>query len=150
MTSDLTLELERATNSAFEQLGFLLPDRELTEEQIRAPLTASCRIPFRGPRVGALEVQVAGNVLGNLALNMMGEEEEITQEILLDALGEISNVICGNFLPALGGMDAVFDLSTPEAFPQPLPEGKDGREAAAKAVVGLESGRVELTMRLSR
>lgn len=149
MTSDLTSELKKAATSAFEQLGFLLPDQDLSEEQEGAPVAASCRIHFRGPYSGAMEVVAAGAYLDELAGNMLGDGEAPSRDLVMDALGEIGNVICGNVLPALGGKNAVFDLQAPEVHPGTLPAAP-GMEEVARVRLGVDEGRAELTVHLSR
>ena len=69
--------------------------------------------------------------------------------MVLDALGEIGNVICGNVLPALGGKEAVFDLSAPEVRTGQLPE-VSGMEQVAGIRLGVDEGRAELTIHLTR
>jgi len=147
MTSELTLELKKAATSAFEQLGFFLPDQDLSEEQSGAEVTASCQVRFQGPRSGAMEVVAAGPYLAELAGNMLGDAEAPSQEMTLDALGEISNVICGNVLPHLGGDEAVFDLSAPEVRMGPPPP-VEGNERIARVLLGVGEGRAEITIRL--
>jgi CheY-specific phosphatase CheX len=148
MTSDLTLQLRQAAISTFEQLGFLLADEEVSEEQAAAPITGSSRVRFRGPHSGALEIEIAGNFLTELANNMLGVEGDPPREVVLDALGEVSNVICGNVLPFLSGPNAVFDLSAPEPSTEPLPPNASSRGNVAKVSVGLDEGRAEVTLRL--
>jgi CheY-specific phosphatase CheX len=145
---DLTAELQKAASSTFEQLGFLLPETDLSEEQAQAEVMGSCRVRFRGPRSGALEIEVAGDFLLELASNMLGGEEASSPEILVDALGEVANVICGNVLPSLAGPEAVFDLSAPESALKPLPPSAHAQGPVARAVMGVEEGRAEITIRL--
>lgn len=148
MTSELTFQLKRAATSAFEQLGFFLPDQDLSDEQSGAEVTASCQVRFRGPRSGAMEVVAAGPYLSELASNMLGDAGAPSREMILDALGEISNVICGNVLPSLGGTEAVFDLSAPEVRMGPPPPA-EGTEQIARVLLGVDQGRAEITIRLA-
>jgi len=149
MKADLTRELKQAATSTFEMLGFLLPEEELTEEQSEAPVTASSRVRFRGPSSGVLEVEVAGGFLEELASNMLGlERDAVSGQVAQDALGEVTNVICGNALPALGGAAAVFDLSAPETNKGPLPPSARPEDSIARVALGLDEGRAEITLRL--
>ena len=149
MTSDLTSELKRAATSAFEQLGFFLPDHDLSEEQGGAPVVASCRVRFQGPVPGVMEVVTAGSFLEELAGNMLGDEDVPPRELILDALGEISNVICGNVLPSLGGRSAVFDLESPEVRMGEESTPPAG-EKVAEVILGLDEGRAEISIHLDR
>jgi len=148
MTADLTLQLKRAAISTFEQLGFMLADEEVSEEQAEASITGSSRVRFRGPHSGALEVEIAGDFLKELANNMLGVDGDPPREVILDALGEVTNVICGNVLPSLSGPNAVFDLSAPEPSMDPLPPNANSSGNVARASVGLDGGRAEITLRL--
>ena len=147
MTSELTSELKQAAISAFEQLGFLLPDQDISEEQEAAVITASCQVRFRGPYSGMMTVATAGSYLEELTGNMLGDGESPPVELVLDALGELTNVICGNVLPALGGKDAVFDLSPPNVHLGPLPVAPETEEVA-KVRLGVDQGRAEITIHL--
>jgi CheY-specific phosphatase CheX len=148
MNGDLMLELRKAASSTFEQVGFLFPEEEVTEEQAAAEVVGSCRVRFRGPLSGVLEMEAAGGFLGEMTGNMLGTEEEPSAEVVLDALGEVTNVICGNVLPALGGANAVFDLSAPEVSLHPLRPSAAREGQVAKVSLGVEEGRVEITLRL--
>jgi CheY-specific phosphatase CheX len=140
--------LLRAANSTFESLGFLYPDEELSEAQAAASeLEASCRVRFRGPVSGALEVEVFGQVLGEFAANMMGCEGPPAPEVCREALGEVANVVCGNVLPALSGTTAVFDLAAPETATQPMLVRPFAADTVASVVLGVGEGRVELALR---
>ena len=149
MKADLARELKQAASSTFEMLGFLMPEEEMTEEQAEAPVRASSRVRFRGPSSGALEMEVAGDFLTELASNMLGMSREIVSDkIARDALGEVANVICGNALPALHGTTAVFDLSAPETTSGPLPAFSQPDGPVARIALGLDGGRAEITLRL--
>ncbi len=148
MQPELTSELQKVATSTFEELGFLLPEFEVSEDQAEAPVTASSRVRFRGPASGALEIEVAGGFLLELAGNMLGVENPSPGEVELDALGEISNVICGNVLPHLSGPNAVYDLSAPEVSGEPLPPCATPEGRIARVAMGVGDGRAEITLRL--
>jgi len=128
----------------FEDLGFLLPDDTVSEEQAAAPLCASARIRFHGPTEGWLCIRLYGNFLPEVTANMLGEDEVPSMEDQADALGELSNVICGNLLPAVAGLEAVYNLDAPDVQVgggvPPAPE----MPLASSCVVGIDDGRVEL------
>ena len=107
--------LRRATLSTFEMLGFLMPLELDGEERPERPMTAGARVRFRGQVSGALEIEVFGDVVQELTVNMLALERPASRSEELSALGEVANVVCGNVLPELFGVRAVFDLSAPEA-----------------------------------
>lgn len=128
----------------FEDLGFLLPDDGVSEEQGGASFRASARIHFRGPSEGYLCIRLYGGFLPELTANMLGEEEIPSEEDQADALGELSNVICGNLLPSMAGLEAVFNLDAPEVqVGGEVPEAP-AQSLTASCVVGIDDGRVEL------
>lgn len=146
MEPDIRSALVQAAATTFELLGFLVPDEEVTEEQAALPLDAACRVRFRGPISGALEVEVSGPVLTEFAGNMLGSDTHPSRDVELAALGEAANIICGNVLPAIAGNRAVFDLSAPETSGKAIlrrpPEGE-----LASVILGVGEGRVEIMLR---
>ncbi|HSW30469.1 MAG TPA: chemotaxis protein CheX [Longimicrobiales bacterium] len=140
--------LLQAASSTLECLGFLFPDEELSETQAAADrLEGACRVRFRGPMSGALEMEVFGNVLGELAANMMGRDGPPEPAVCREALGEVANVVCGNVLPAVAGTHAVFDLSAPETGVDPVLRRPFASDTVAVAILGLGEGRVEIALR---
>ncbi len=130
------------TASTFEDLGYVLPDRELNEEQAAAGLDVVVRVPFAGAATGAMELAVCGGILAGIAANMLGRDEPPPPRVQIDAMGEIANVICGNVLPLVLGRDAEFRLQAPR--PVPADEILDAVDAAC--AVGLGPGRAEVRL----
>lgn len=73
-------------------------------------------IAFTGPRQGILEVAATRSLTLELITNLLDldPENEDATSATADALGELVNVICGQFLTAAFGSRAVFRLSIPE------------------------------------
>ncbi len=147
MDSNMKSALQQAVSSTFEHLAFLLPDDEVSEDQGAAVLEGSCRVRFRGPVSGALEIEVFGPVLPELAANMLGCDGPPPPELSLEALGELANVVCGNVLPAVSGMRAVFDLSAPETTTAPMLRRPLDDDTLAACLLGVGEGRVEVVLR---
>ena len=107
-------EVFRVAAETIEALAlmFLIPEEDAPE--IPGP-TEAAFVDFDGPFGGFLAVSVSQCLLLDLAANMLGEEDSslcgIEQQY--DALKELTNVICGNLLPALAGTEAVFNVGTP-------------------------------------
>ena len=142
---DHSSKLLAAATSTFEQLGFLFADYELEDFQAKAPLDAAARVVFTGPMHGAIDVRVTKALLPRLTQNMLGEEDTQDEADWADALGEVTNVICGNVLPQIAGPEAVFDLERPQVAlsgnglaPYPGLEITSG-------VLGIEDGRAQIT-----
>ena len=67
--------LKQVSASTFEDLGFFLPDSELSQIQQEAPLQAAAQVDFEGPFQGRLIVTLYGDVLAPLTSNMLGRVE---------------------------------------------------------------------------
>ncbi len=123
-----------------EDLCLLYAMPELEERLKHAGMPAVAQVSFSGPARGVLEVRVAAAVLPELAGNMLGAMNAPSQEDQLDALGEVANVVCGNFLPVWRGAEAVFDISAPVV----CLEGMDaGRPPDGAVWLCLEQGPAE-------
>ncbi len=133
----------------FEELGFLLPDEEVNDQQSNADLKACSRIHFTGASEGWLSIRLYGGFLAELTANMLGEEEEPSEQDQADALGELSNVVCGNLLPAVAGAEAVYDLGAPEVQLSSQTTAPPDGESAGSCIVGVEDGRIELDVHVA-
>ena len=147
MSGDKKSQLFQAAALTFEGLGFLYAEADLTEAQEQAPFEAAARVRFTGPVTGQVEVRVAGGILGELAANMLGQDKPPGPGTQRDALGELTNVICGNLLPALAGSHVVFDLSKPEVRSRSadMNEAPDWSHAT-HVKMGLGAGRAEVLL----
>jgi CheY-specific phosphatase CheX len=146
MPISLEQELYRAAILTFEELSFMLPADTLDARQQAAKPSARASISFAGPFAGNLVVTAYGDLLPMISANMLGQDTPPAQNEQLDALREISNVVCGNLLPGLAGLEAVFDIFPP-AVVSPLGPGLQG-EKAAEVEVGLEGGRFHFALAL--
>ena len=112
--------LAEVAADTLEQLAFIFsftddPDENaLWEDKV-----TGCHVTFDGPHQGEILLAANSAVLPELAANMLGmdDEEAPTREHQEDALREALNVICGNLLPKIGGIEAVFDISAPAVLP---------------------------------
>lgn len=148
MSNPLEKALFQAAVLTFEGLGFMFVSPTLDDAQKAAPADATVIVSFGGPLSGRLVVTVCGDLLSSLAANMLGQEAipEPTQQY--DALGEVANVICGNMLPAIAGVQAVFNIQAPQVQP-PSPAPADSEPPSAETHVGLDLGRADLLLFLS-
>lgn len=136
------MALREAATSTFEELSFLLPTPGMTALQQAAPAAAEVVVAFTGDRAGSLTVTVFGELLPELAANMLGCLEPPAPALQRDALGEIANVICGNVLPLTEGVAGVFRLAAPQ-----VREGRGTPDASEAVTLGFVNGRVELRLR---
>ncbi|MDY6791210.1 MAG: chemotaxis protein CheX [Thermodesulfobacteriota bacterium] len=132
-----------------EKLAFMFASLYDPEEAIeKDPDTGVC-VSFTGPFSGTLGMKVSGEVLGEIAVNMLGadDEDDITLDDKNDALKETINVICGNILPAIGGKQAVFNIGVPKIIPAGENiTGKDGEDPVSDVKLSLDEGRCDLVL----
>ena len=148
MPSTTVQSLSRATTSTFEELALLFPEHELSPEQAAAPLDVAVSVEFRGPRRGRLLLRASSNILSSIAANMLGEDASRQRPLQRDALGEIANVICGNLLPAVAGVAAVFHLSAPRVHEGLDDVSRQEDVPTARVIFGVEDGRTEAVLYL--
>jgi CheY-specific phosphatase CheX len=146
MSNTMAQSLSRSTAATFEELALLFPDVALTPEQEEAPLDVVVSVEFRGPLTGRLVLRASSCVLPVIAANMLGEEASRHVPLQRDALGELANVICGNVLPAIGGVEAIFYLAAPYVQPTDRAQSRDEDAPQATVVFGVEEGRVEASL----
>ena len=112
--------LEETVSETFEGLAFMFGFPEDDDISVPDNNTVFAQANFEGPFSGRLVMAVSRQTVMELAVNMLGledEDSEINPDDQADALKEAINVICGNFLPAIGGKDVVFDIHPPEILP---------------------------------
>jgi CheY-specific phosphatase CheX len=147
MNKQTEAALHRIAAQIFENLGFILSSREISQAQKDSPLEATVAVTFRGPFTGRLLIRIYGAVVPALAANMLGDDSAPSDEMQKDALKEVANVICGNLLPAIAGSTQVFDLDAPVVIAIPAgPPPADCGPLAAKANLGLDFGRAEIEL----
>ncbi|MEP6764152.1 MAG: chemotaxis protein CheX [Gemmatimonadaceae bacterium] len=140
MSNTTEQALHRILAATFEELGLIVPDVELSPRQSASSLDFAVSVAFRGPVSGRLVLRASACVLPELAANMLGADQEHDQSLQQDALGELANVICGNFLPQVAGASAVFVLSAPQ-WQGEVANNNDNCSVKARAALGVGEGR---------
>lgn len=143
MKQQLNSILAGVTVDTLERLAFLFafPDDGRSQDGPEPSVTG--RVEFSGLFSGSLVLRVSASVIPELANNMLGLEDDadITNEAQQDALKELSNVICGNVLPAIAGDQAEFTIGAPEMLSATEAQALISRGAAACEVrLMLEDG----------
>ncbi len=115
--SDLPAIAQHSLKSVLEDFAFMFCE-EVDPLEVDLPEGAffKASITFRGPRAGALALfatidfcrQVHANILG-----MDPEDDDASEASESDAIKELLNVTCGQFLEELSGPDALYDLGVP-------------------------------------
>lgn len=106
--------LDKIVRDSLEKLAFMffLPDS--FREPIPFQQAVTAEVSFTGFFSGRLAVVMTEPVLTELTANMLGvDTEEIEEKHLHDALKETANIVCGNWLPVVGGDEAVFHIDAP-------------------------------------
>lgn len=108
--------LEEVVPGVLENVAFMFsepadPDEGLPDAE--AYLQAA--MEFEGPAKGRIGVVVAREWCDQLAEGILGEapEEENASEMRSDALSELLNIICGQFVTSVWGTDQIVNLSIP-------------------------------------
>ena len=132
-----------------EKLVFMFASPYDPEESTEQDPDTGVSVSFTGPFSGTLGMKVSGEVLSEIAVNMLGvdDEDETTPDDQNDALKETINIICGNILPVIGGKEAVFNIDAPMI----IPEGedikeRDGEKLVSDAKLSLDEGRCDLVL----
>ena len=116
MKAQIDQTIMKTAVATMEKLAFLFsfPDEERMDA-FPGPAIAA-KVGFNGLFSGSLALRMSSSVLAELAVNMLGlnDEEETNLELHLDAFKEMVNVICGNLLPALAGSEAEFSIEAPQ------------------------------------
>jgi len=103
-----------------EQVAFAFGE-ETSKEELPSDGVSNylrCSICFKGPFKGTIEMTLPTDFCEELAANTLGvEQEEITPEMAADALKEVANVTCGQWLTTIAGDRPVFDLTIPNIEP---------------------------------
>lgn len=148
MPSTTVQSLSRATTATFEELALLVPEHDLSLAQAAAPLDVAVSVEFRGPLRGRLVLRASSTILPVIAANMLGDDASRQRNLQRDALGEMANVICGNVLPVIAGVEAVFHLSAPHVHEEIEDVSRDVDVPSASIMVGVEDGRAEAVLYL--
>lgn len=149
MNEEINNVISKVVAGTLEKLAFMFASSYDPEDSTEEDPDTGVSVSFNGPFSGSLGMKVSREVLSEIAVNMLGveDEDEIAPGEKDDALKETINVICGNILPAIGGKEAVFNIDAPEI----IPEGenvkvKDGEKLASDIKLSLDEGRCDLVL----
>ncbi len=147
--------LSEVAAETLEQLAFIFSFSDDPDENaIWNENVTGCHLTFSGHHQGEILLAINSAVLPELAANMLGmdDDEEPSQEHQEDALREALNVICGNLLPKIGGVEAVFDISAPAIHPGAEMQSKvealkSTRTDCGAAFLSLDDGECHIYLR---
>ena len=124
-------------------LMFLVSEEESPQADAACPKRAA--VTFTGPFSGMLVLGASDGVLSELAGNMLGlpDMQVATPAQQEDGLKELTNVVCGNLLPAVAGDQPIFHISAPHVVERQGQVSSDHLLAGA-ARLHAEAGTIEL------
>jgi len=113
-TVSLTV-LEDILSGVLQEQAFMFAEHFGGELEIPAPPFIHARIRFDGPFDGHLGLIFSHALSMELIANMLGlDPDDIdSEEDAADALKELLNIVCGQFLATAFGNTLVFDLAIP-------------------------------------
>jgi hypothetical protein len=119
MSTDSITVLAKVTVEILERFAFLLGDPAEAEAPPALPAAAwLATLQFAGPRRGTLGLATTPALARQMAANLFGREPgEISDEEAVDALKELLNVTCGDYLHELEGNEPLYDLAAPAVLP---------------------------------
>ena len=103
-------------------------------------------ISYRGPCTGTLRFRCSRDFSVLLAANLLGIDPDDNSATLQseDAVKEFMNIVCGQFVTAMHGMDDVYNLSIPQVRELPeTPDFSDGDDDAT-STLSVDGHKVQL------
>lgn len=127
---------------------------ECTREELPEPAAGEAlmlsSITFKGPYCGIIMLAYSESLAKAVTSNTLGtdDESEITFEQESDAMAELLNVICGQFLTAVEGEIPVFDLTVPHCRRIEKNEWESFRESPDFLCVNVDESPALVSMKL--
>lgn len=148
MNTKLDETLRRVGENTFGSLAFMLPAMDTEESVCCDNFAMTANIRFIGPINGELHVSVSDSILPELATNMLGlaNDKAVSRDQQEDAVRELANVICGNLLPEIAGVDTEFAVGTPDILDAQQQSAAAGQTATARVQLQLDCGTAELVL----
>jgi len=103
-------------SNVIEKLAFMFVEEVEEKKPIKTDSKfLKARMTFDGAMAGVFTIVVSEKMCSEIAVNILGldSDDRIGKEQMSDALKEVLNVVCGNFITALAGDRPVFELSLP-------------------------------------
>ncbi|MEM1355080.1 MAG: chemotaxis protein CheX [Planctomycetota bacterium] len=121
MPHDHTEIIQEVVPEVLEQLAFVFADpAEADELPGGLEQGFAVRVKINGAATGSLTVVSGRDICAELAANLTGDDpEDVEPESAEMALMELANVLCGQLLTRVAGVEPVFDLEAPTALDSP-------------------------------
>jgi CheY-specific phosphatase CheX len=105
-------------------------------------------INFSGPANGGMQILLSRGIAETMVTNMLNlEQEEITEQIVMDCVKESINIICGNFVRKLDP-ERGFHLSIPEfeVVTDDIQRNQQTKPDEIRLTFAAETGKILVTM----
>lgn len=142
------MELYQTAAMTFEQLAFMFVTPELEEDHRDDSVQAAATVEFEGPLSGRLVISANGELLEPLASNMLGLDEASEMQ-QCDALGEVSNVVCGNIMPRIAQSSEAFRITSPNVVLGDIPADWAVASPSLRVSLPFEEGRADVMLYVS-
>lgn len=107
--------LGKIASESLEKLAFMFFMTDSFREPIPLQNAIVAEVAFSGVFSGRLVVVMTETAVKEMASNMLGvDSDDVEPQQMNDALKESANIICGNWLPVIGGDEAVFNMDAPK------------------------------------
>ena len=147
MNEKLGSKLSGIVIKPLEQLAYVFFSRADIDTDLSSAESMAASVSFSGPFSGRLTMDMTPSGVRELTANMLGKDEShITAEQQQDALKEAINILCGNFLPAIGGSQTIFNIEAPEIISEDASEKKDGQLPMAVANLTSDDALCEISL----
>ncbi len=116
MSEKLEKDIYRAISTTLENMAFMVVGKDV-EEAVRYPAeeTVVSRLLIHDPMPGELYLAMPKALLSKIATSVyIMPTEELSEQMLLDMLGELINTVAGLFLNAYLPEDQCYKLGLPE------------------------------------
>lgn len=146
LTSAFPAALADAASETFESLAYCFAEPGQSTDVPGDGVDGVVAVAFEGEARGGVLLQLSGGILPAMAGNMLGLDEPASPSDQRDALGEAANVICGNVLPRVAGVTAVFSLGVPRHYPSWQAALDVLGAPAAHVALDVEGGRADIAL----
>ena len=146
MNDKLGNKLSGIVIKTLEQLAYVFFSRADADADLSSAESMAASVSFTGPFSGRLTMDMTPSAVRELTANMLGEDEShITAEQQQDALKEAINILCGNFLPAIGGSQTIFNIDAPKILSKGESGEKEGQRPMAVANLSADDALCEIS-----
>jgi CheY-specific phosphatase CheX len=144
MKTKIEKVLEEASVNTFEDICFMYQAPELNDIQKNLKLEAASEVKYKGDYTGKLLIETRGNLFSAIAANILSKDAPSLRE-KKDALGEITNIICGNVVTSLGRSKLGYRIESPKAIKKDdLLKEKGQEKPLVKITLNFNEGRADI------